>query len=174
MDTKQSDQLATGSEEDSLEGNATTAEPYDAPPPISPTPKISRLHRLFAHVNIYALLFILILVVAVTIVVASYLYSKHNSGTSSISSQTLSQSTFAQLANSNATVGNSNQVLNIQSSAIFAGKVLLRQGLEVAGNLQIGGTLALNDLSVAGTGQFGQAQVNKNLSVAGGRGREGE
>jgi cytoskeletal protein CcmA (bactofilin family) len=112
-------------------------------------------------------MFILVVVVGVTIVVVAYLDSKHGSGTSSISSQSLSQSTFSKLANSDSTVGNSGQVLTIQSSAIFAGKVLVRQDLEVAGNLQIGGTLALNDLSVAGTAQFSQVQINKNLSVAG-------
>jgi len=57
--------------------------------------------------------------------------------------------------------------LTIQSSAVFAGKVLIKDGLEVAGNLQIGGTVGLNNLTISGTTQMGQAQVNKNLAVAG-------
>ena len=86
----------------------------------------------------------------------------------------MSQSALQQLANSNATVGNPNQVLNVESSAIFAGKVLLRQDLEVAGNLQIGGALTLNDISVSGSGQIGQLQVNQNLSVAGNSSIQGD
>ena len=115
----------------------------------------------------------LVLIVAAIVIAVAYLESKRGSGTSSISSQSLSESTLKQLANSDVTVGNSSHVLNVQSSAVFAGKVLIRQDLEVAGNLQIGGTLALNGLSVAGTAQFGQAQVNKDLSVAGNTGLQG-
>jgi cytoskeletal protein CcmA (bactofilin family) len=182
MDPNPPNPVETGSEEDSLEGSPTVIEPnvappetgapapgseIDDPPPAPPRPAAERWRHLAGRFNIYVLLFGLVVVVGVTIVVVAYLDSKHSSGTSSIASQSLSQSTFSKLANSDSTVGNAGQVLTIQSSAIFAGQVLVRQDLEVAGNLQIGGTLALNDLSVAGTAQFGQAQVNKNLSVAG-------
>lgn len=181
MDTNPSTPPETDSEEDSLEGSPTIIEPSTAPPesdlsapepsaelpPVLPHPAAKRWRYLTSHFNIYLLMFALVIVIGITIIVVAYLDSKHSSGTSSISSQSLSQSTFQQLANSNTTVGNSNQVLTVQSSAIFGGKVLVRQDLEVAGSLQIGGTLALNDLSVAGTAQFAQMQVNKNLSVAG-------
>jgi cytoskeletal protein CcmA (bactofilin family) len=189
MDTNPPSPVETSSEEDSLEGSSTVVEPNAAAPepgaappqpgapapesgiddtPSAPPRPASKWWRYLAgRFNIYLLMFILVVVVGVTIVVVAYLDSKHGSGTSSISSQSLSQSTFSKLANSDSTVGNSGQVLTIQSSAIFAGKVLVRQDLEVAGNLQIGGTLALNDLSVAGTAQFSQVQINKNLSVAG-------
>ena len=175
--------LQTGSEEDSLEGPSASFE--EGPSPLTlpekndpgepapsdtlPTtkPPTKRWQQLIGHFNIYLLLFVLVLIVAIAIIVAAYLDNKHISGTSNLSSGSLSQSTLEQLANSDATVGSSSQVLNVQSSAIFAGKVLVRQDLEVAGSLQIGGTLALNNLSVAGTAQFGQEQINKNLSVAG-------
>src|SRR5206468_9334261 len=39
--------------------------------------------------------------------------------------------------------------------------------LEVAGSLQIGGTVGLQNLTVSGTTQLGQTQINKDLSVAG-------
>jgi cytoskeletal protein CcmA (bactofilin family) len=55
----------------------------------------------------------------------------------------------------------------VQSSAVFAGQVLIRENLQVAGNLQVGGTLALNNITVSGTGQFGQASVSRNLAVTG-------
>jgi len=174
MDSDQSEPLATGSQEDSLESPPPELNGKPAPPPtepepepsVSPPPKKKR-RGITKRVNIYLLLFFLLLGVAAAIVLIAYNESKHNSGTSNVSSQSLSQSTLQQLANGDATVGNSSQVLNVQSSAIFAGKVLMRQDLQVAGGLQIGGTLGLNDITVAGSAQFGQAQVSKNLAVAG-------
>ncbi|HSX45796.1 MAG TPA: hypothetical protein VLG27_02195 [Candidatus Saccharimonadia bacterium] len=121
----------------------------------------------FARFNVYLVLFIFVLVIALGVIGATYIASKKSSNTTSISSQSLSGSSFAQLANSDATVGDTGQVLNVQSSAIFAGKLLARQDLEVAGSLQVGGTVALNGLTVNGTTQFGQVQINKNLAVAG-------
>lgn len=184
-DSAPTEELATGSVEDSLEGSSTVVEaggstPVSAPGPAAdpdpsspPGPKKKWWRRLFGRLNIYLLLFILVLVIAATVLIVAYISSKHNSKAANISSQTLSQSTLDQLANSDVNVGSSSQVLNVKSSAVFAGKVLVRQDLEVAGNLQISGTLALNDITVAGTAQLGQAQVNKNLSVAGNTGIQG-
>ena len=185
MDSKPPEPLDTGAEDDSLEIPDTDFEPVSAPPetPASsdpdsdtepdngsgsalPPPK-KKWRSLAKHVNVYLMLFIIVLVSAGIIVLVAYRDSKHSSGTSTISQQNLSSSALEQLANNDATVGSSNQVLNVQSSTVFAGKVLVRQDLQVAGGLQIGGALTLNDLSVAGTAQFGQVQVNKNLAVAG-------
>lgn len=165
--------IATGSEDDSLEGPSVAPTPGAAsssPPSPAPAPTPngnSRWRRLVSKFNIYLLLLILILIIASAVVIGAYTASKRNPTTTDSSSNGLSQSALQQLANSNASVGSSNQVLTVQSSAIFAGRVLARQDVEVAGNLQIGGSLALNNITVAGTAQFGQAQVNKNLSVAG-------
>ncbi len=174
MDSDRSEPLAADPQEASLESpppelNGKPAPPettLEPGPSVSPPPKKKR-RGIAKRVNIYFLLFILLLAVAAGIVLVAYNDSRHNSGSSSVSSQSLSQSTLQQLADSDATVGNSSQVLNVQSSAIFAGKVLMRQDLQVAGGLQIGGTLGLNDVTVAGSAQFGQAQVSKNLAVAG-------
>jgi cytoskeletal protein CcmA (bactofilin family) len=174
MDSKPSEPLATGSEEDSLESPHLEID-YEAPPPETGTgpalasPPPERWRRLTQNLklNIYLTLFMAVVVLAIIIVIVAYWESRRNSGASKISSQNLSQSALEQLAESNATVGSSNQVLTVQSSAVFANKVLLRQDLEVAGNLQIGGTLALNAIAVSGASQFGQTTVNKNLAVAG-------
>jgi len=142
-----------------------------APPPEPPKPHglMARLKRF----NLYILLFIFLLVVAGGIVTIAYFQSKKAATTSTLKTQQLTQQTLQQVANSDATIGNSQQVLNVESSAVFAGKVLVREDLEVAGSLQIGGTVALNDLTVSGTSQLGQVQVNKNLSVAGDTGIQG-
>jgi hypothetical protein len=117
--------------------------------------------------NIYLLLFIFILLIGSVILVIAYFQSKQAATTSTITTQDLTQEALRQLANGDANVGGSGQVLTVQSSAVFAGRVLIRDGLEVATNLQVGGTAALANLTVSGTSQFAQAQVDKNLSVAG-------
>jgi hypothetical protein len=117
--------------------------------------------------NIYLLLFLFILMVAGVIIAIAYFQSKKASTTSTIKTQKLTQSTLQQVANSDATVGNSQSVLNVESSAVFAGKVLIRDGLEVAGGLHIGGTVTLGDIAVTGTSSLGQVDISKDLSVSG-------
>ncbi|MDL2363469.1 MAG: hypothetical protein QFB86_03775 [Patescibacteria group bacterium] len=117
--------------------------------------------------NLYFVLFIFILLIGLGILAVAYFQSKQASTTSVLKTQTLTQNALQQVAASDATVGSSGTILNVQSSAVFAGKVLVRDGLEVGGNLQIGGTVSLNGITVSGPSQLGQLQVNKDLSVAG-------
>src|SRR4051812_35564207 len=150
-----------------IDATSTDSNPGKAPAP-SPL-KPSFLKRF----NIYLLFFLFILVIAGGIILVAYFQSKKASTSATLKTQSLTDSTLKQLANSDATVGNSQQVLNVESSAVFAGKVLIREGLEVAGSLQIGGTAAFNNITVSGISQFGQVQINKNLSVAGDTGLQG-
>lgn len=160
---------------DSLEGGGTQSL---TPTPTSdsreagnaPAPKPKRGGGLKAFVkkfNIYLLLFILILMIAGGIIAIAFLQNQKSDKGTTLKTQTLTQNTLNQVANSDASVGNTQQVLSIQSSAVFAGKVLVRQDLEVAGNLQIGGTVGLTNLAVGGSTQLGQTQISKDLSVAG-------
>jgi cytoskeletal protein CcmA (bactofilin family) len=134
-----------------------------APPP--PPKKQSFIKRLWHKFNIYLVLFVLIVVLAVGIVVAMTVQSRKTQQ-NKINSQGLSQSALQQLANTDVTVGDAKQVLTVQSNAIFAGSVLVRSGLEVAGTLKVGGKLTLTDLTVSGATQLSDAQVN-NLTVNG-------
>lgn len=149
------------------ESEATTPSEADVvATPNSPPPKKKRsLRKLFRKFNIYLLLFIFIVVVAIIIMIVALVHQKTNTGT--LATQTLSKSTLSQLANSDATVGDSKHVLDVQSNAVFAGQVLVRDNLEVAGTIQVGGTLSLSGISVSGTSDFAQVQINKGLSVAG-------
>jgi cytoskeletal protein CcmA (bactofilin family) len=139
------------------------------PPPLQHTSLTSKLAKLVSRVNIYLVLFGLLILIGCLVALLAYTDSKNSSNSTNLDSKGLSASTLAQLANSDtsATVGSNGQILNVESSAVFAGQVLVRQGLDVAGNLSIGGVLALNDLTVSGTSQLQQAVVNKNLSVSG-------
>ena len=128
--------------------------------------KSGRFKKLRQRFNIYLLLLASVVLMAVVIIGIVYIQNQHptNNG---VKTQTLSQSTLNQLANSDSTVGSSQYVLNVESSAIFVGQVVMKQNLEIAGSLQVGGTSIFNNISVAGTGQFGQATVNSNLTVGG-------
>jgi cytoskeletal protein CcmA (bactofilin family) len=160
---------------DSLEGDgaanvtdATTPEgsASGSPTPSPAAPKGSFKQKL-RQFNLYLLLFIFVLLVAGVIIGIAYFQSQKASTTATLQTQQLTQNTLNQVAASDATVGNSQQVLNVESSAVFAGKVLVREDLEVAGSLQVGGTVALTDLAVSGASSLAQLSVSKNLSVTG-------
>jgi hypothetical protein len=133
--------------------------------PLEP-PKQKGLKNTLKRFNIYLLFFLFILMIAGGIIAVAYFQSKKASTTSTLQTQTLTNETLKQVANSDANVGSNQQVLNVISSAVFAGKVLVRQDLEVAGNLQIGGTVGLSNLTVQGATQLGETTINKKLSVA--------
>jgi len=133
----------------------------------APPPKKSPLKRFSERYNVYMILFASVILMIAVIIGIAYVQSQSSGKTSTIKTQTLNQSTLEQLANSDATLGSSQYVLNVESSAIFAGQVILKQNVQIAGNLQVGGTASFNNVSAAGTGQFGQATITNNLTVGG-------
>ncbi len=135
--------------------------PTEAPKPT----KKSGIKAFWAKFNIYLMLFILVVVVAIGIVVATTIKSKQAAQTE-LSSKGLSQDDLKQLATTDVSVGSPKQLLTVQANAVFAGGVLVRSNLEVAGSLHVGGSLSLSDLTVSGLSQLGDAQVN-TLSVKG-------
>lgn len=125
----------------------------------SPT---ERIRRLVSHLNIYIIIFIALLLV---FSVGIYTYNKISSqktttGNSSNTGNKLTDSSLQQLQNSDVKIGDPKQVLGIESNTIFAGKVLVRDSLEVAGSIKVGGNLSLAGLTVAGTSAFDQIQTN--------------
>lgn len=145
--------------------NVTDATGGVAPEVTPAAPKRSALKRFWDKFNIYLMLFILVVVVAVGILVALTIKSNQQTKTS-LESQNLSQQELQQLANTDVTVGNSKQLLTVQANAVFAGSVLVRSNLEVAGSLKVGGELSLKSLKVSGGTQLDDTQVD-NLTVNG-------
>ncbi|HVS58176.1 MAG TPA: polymer-forming cytoskeletal protein [Candidatus Saccharimonadales bacterium] len=182
------------SELESLEGPSTVVEQNSAATPSSgssdpvaaapgeagsglPTPGSSgkpphqsRLKNLLHRFNIYMIVFVISVLAAAAIVIVAVLHNRNNK---TLTTQTLSQSTLDQLANSDVTVGDAKQILNVQSNAIFAGTVLVRSDLQVAGKLQVGSSLSLAGLTVSGTSVFDQVQINKDLTVVGNQSVQG-
>lgn len=146
-----------------LEGVESTGKIVDK---VTEKKKLPFFKRLVRGTNIYLLLFILLLVIAGIIATAVYFSSKKATD-NNVPTQTLSQDALKQLATSDVTVGQPKQTLSVQSNAIFAGKVLVRDSLEVAGTIQVGGSLNVPGITVSGNSIFEQIQINKGLSVAG-------
>ncbi len=121
---------------------------------------------IFKRFSVYLLMFALVILLALMVVVGTY-FRSHTKTTNKITNQDLAQSDLTELAQSDVTVGDAKQVLNVQSNAVFAGQVLVRSDLQVAGKLQVGGSLSLAGLNVSGDAVFEQIQVNKNMQVAG-------
>lgn len=138
-----------------------SGKPADTGPP-----RESVLKRLWHKFNIYLMLFILVIAIAVGTLIVLTVKSKRDANKQSLVTQGLSQSALQELANSDVTVGDAKQVLTVQSNAIFAGSVLIRSSLDVAGSLKVGGELTLAGLKVTGASQLNDASAN-NLTVTG-------
>jgi cytoskeletal protein CcmA (bactofilin family) len=157
QDNTAAGQSASGNEAASATGGDT------------PKPKKSfnkRIQNLINRVNIYLLLFILIIVLAAGIVFVGYQRTKKEAAPVAINTQPLDAEALAKLKGSDAKVGDPKQTLSIESNAIFSGKVLVRDSLDVAGTIKVGGALNLPGITVSGTSAFDQIQANK-LSIAG-------
>lgn len=121
---------------------------------------------LIGRFNIYLLLFILIVVLVVGFTLISIQRNKKEAAPTSIETQTLTQDALNKLNGTTTSVGDPKQTLSVESNAIFSGKVLVRDSLDVAGTIKVGGSLTLPGLTVAGTSTFDQIQANK-ISSAG-------
>lgn len=171
---KDSDSLEGNSgstiETDSLEhgaadsGSSQPVKGSPAQPPAKHQPNLFK--RISKRVNIYLLLFILVLVISGAVLVVT-LYSGRSAQEPKIASQSIPTDTLKQLATADATVGDPKQVLNVQSNAVFAGKVLVQGSLDVAGQIHVNGTLSLPGITVSGDSTFDQLQVNKSLTIGG-------
>lgn len=128
--------------------------------------KPSVIKAFFRKVNLYILIFVLLLVVVGSASVVFYLNSTSVPDEPGIANQDLTSEELKQLANTNAAVGNQDQTLTIRGSAVIDGQTLMRSNLNVAGNLQTSGAIQSPDLTVAGTSNLGSAQIN-SLQVAG-------
>lgn len=125
------------------------------------------LSRLASRLNIYLLLFILLVIVALIIMFVTIQASnREDARQENVESQELTQEAIDNLSSNEATVGDPKQLLNIESNAVFAGKVLIRDGLDVAGPIKVGGDLNLPGITVSGKSAFDEIQVNA-LSIAG-------
>lgn len=148
----------------------TTGAITQAPAAIPEAPKkpslSKRIQSVISRVNVYLLLFVLILVLASGIVFVGYQRTKKQGTITQVNTQPLDEATLEQLNGSDTVVGDPKQTLSVESNAVFSGKVLIRDSLDVAGAIKVGGSLNLPGITVSGTSNFDQIIANR-LSIAG-------
>ena len=103
--------------------------------------QLSPLKKFFRKVNLYFLIFGLLVVIAGAVAIVYYFNSQKANPQSSLASQNLTQDSLKQLANTDASVGSSSQTLTIKGNAVIEGQTLMRGALNVAGNFQTDGTI---------------------------------
>jgi cytoskeletal protein CcmA (bactofilin family) len=121
--------------------------------------------RLWRALNIYLLIFGLLVIIALAVFAISYLNSRKEPDVPVTALQNLTQEQLAEIAAGDAQVGDPRYVLNVQSDAVFAGSALFRGDLNVAGSLQLGEPLTIPSITVSGTGNLTNIQT-ETLSVA--------
>ncbi len=164
--SKSADSLETLEEQDTTvtetpDAGSSTEEKKKKRSPGSIATKIAN------RINIYLLAFILLIIISLIIIfVVVQSSNKQAAKEESVKTQELTQDAIDSLTSNEATVGDPKQLLNVESNAVFAGKVLIRDGLDVAGPIKVGGDLNLPGITVSGKSAFDEVQVN-TLSIAG-------
>lgn len=121
----------------------------------------------FSSINIYLLIFILILVITGAVIYIGYSNSKKSNISTNLNGQELSQEDLSKLSSADQQIGDSKQTLTIASNAVFNGRVLVRENLDVAGTIRVGGLLSLPGITVSGNSSFENVQIASNLAIAG-------
>jgi cytoskeletal protein CcmA (bactofilin family) len=149
-------------------------QPTESPVSVPPIKAHHHLFNFVRHLNVYLLSFIIILIIAIVIAIVAITNSHNSTATTTTNISALTQSQLEKIANNSGTtsVGTANQVLNIAASTIFGGQVLIKQDLDVAGSIKIGGSINLPAISVLGAGTFQALQTSK-LTVTGDSGLQG-
>lgn len=143
------------------------AMPNAAPAPEAPKSP-GALASLLRRINIFLVLFIILIIGAAVAVYVSYRYSKsHSTAQTNTVTQNLTADQISKLSSGNVEVGDSQQQLTIASATTFNSKVLVRNDLDISGSLHIGGSVSLPSLTVAGKSTFDSLQISKDLAVAG-------
>ncbi|MCA9347809.1 hypothetical protein KC867_00190 [Candidatus Saccharibacteria bacterium] len=128
-------------------------------------PKAKGIKGLLSKINIYLVLFILVVVIAAAAYVVMY-FMNQKSETVKIETAQITEATLEELKTSDAVVGDPRQILTIESNAVITGKVVMRDTLDVAGALNVGGALSIDSINTAGPGTFQALQTN-DLQAAG-------
>jgi cytoskeletal protein CcmA (bactofilin family) len=144
---------------------AKTPPQDEEPPPIQPDFK-NRLANKLPRFNLYLLAVLILAVAAIGITIYSFQKNNKPSRGAVVETEPLDQEVLDQLKNSDVKIGDPQQILSVEANAVFAGTVLVRGGLEVAGQIKVGGPLSLPGITVSGNSQFDEVNIN-NLQISG-------
>lgn len=127
--------------------------------------KAKGIKGLISRVNIYLLLFILVVIISVAVYLVLYFMNKREADVR-LETTKIAEETLEQLKTADATIGDPQQILTIESHAVISGKVIMRDTVDIAGALTIGGPLSIPSIGVAGAGRFNSLTTN-DLQAAG-------
>ena len=149
------------------EETKSTPKHEENPDPKKEKPKglVNNLRAFVSRLNVYLLLFITIIIAALIILFVVF-QSSQEQDLGDLSTQELTQENIDDLLGSDARVGDPQQILTVESDSVFSGRVLIRDGLDVAGPIRVGGSLSLPGITVSGSSAFDDVTINQ-LSIAG-------
>lgn len=157
---------ALSQEPDALAADAAVDDIAASDKPQIVSKKPSKLKAFFKKINLYLLLFILLLLIASVFAVVNYLKSRDVTPVApNIASQTLTQESLEELAQSDVSVGASNRTFTVKGNADIEGQTLIRGNLNVAGTMQSAGALTVPSLTVGGQSNLRDTQI-QSLQVA--------
>lgn len=159
-------QPGSASDSSSTQSNPSGAASGESPPPLKKSPK-EKITGIIRRLNIYLLLFILLVLIAGIIAFVAFQSSRDSDNETVIQGQELTQEELEELAKTNTEIGDPKSTVTIASNAVFNGRLLVRDSLDVAGTIRVGGALSLPGITVSGTSNFDIVQVASTLSVAG-------
>jgi cytoskeletal protein CcmA (bactofilin family) len=162
------DSLEGGPKTSSVDAMAdeTTAEPKSGDPSTRPKKlEAGGIKGFLAKFNIYFVLFLFLLVITGASFVVFYFMNKRETNIK-LETTELTQEALDELKTSDAIVGDPQQILTIESNAVITGKVVMRDTLDIAGGLRVGGPLSIPSIGVAGSGSFESLSTN-DLQAAG-------
>lgn len=162
--TQADDSLNAGAKKSAVDelASVSTASPAaDAPKKSGP----SLFKKIIGAFNIYLIIYIVLVVISVGVFAYSYIRNQ-NEVSPQLETTELTEEALEELKTSDISVGDPRQILTIESHAVISGKVVLRDTLDVAGGLNIGGAINAPSIQSAGEGNFGSLRTN-DLQAAG-------
>lgn len=122
-------------------------------------PEQKGIKKLLSRINIYLVLFIFLVVLAGASFAVTYFLNKREQNIR-LETTELTEEALEELKTSDAVVGDPRQILTIESNAIITGKVVMRDSLDIAGAIKVGGNLSVPSISIVGAGSFGSLSTN--------------
>lgn len=127
----------------------------------------SKIVKKLSFFNIYLLLFIFIVLLAIMITYIGVRNNQKVDDAGRIDAQDLTSQDIDSISSNNTQIGDPKQTLTIASNSVFNGKVLFRDSIDVAGTIRVGGALSLPGITVSGNSAFENIAVSNALSIGG-------
>ena len=130
-------------------------------------PLWTRIIRKLNFINIYFLLFVFIVLIAIMVTYIGIRNNQRLDQAGQIDAQDLSSQAIDNLSSNNTQIGDPKQTLTIASNSVFNGKALFRDSIDVAGTIRVGGALSLPGITVSGNSAFENVAISNSLSIGG-------